>query len=187
MWAWQQLKLEMQTVMKQSNSFIIVDEFTNELNYRRETIQKLRARQQNDYEMMLSARSSQRQQHQFRDASSQYYDRWNQDKQYSQSRLNQYQIKFYQNSSMTSLINQNSQRMQASSQFKRQKTLSASSQQLILSAFSRQLIITTDSNDSINEQTSKNFYRQRDNARDEYRENEQNRFENRDQNESRNN
>ena len=52
----------MQTIMKQSNSFIIVDKFTNELNYKRETIQKLRARQQNDYEMILSTRLSQRQQ-----------------------------------------------------------------------------------------------------------------------------
>ena len=51
----------MQTVMKQSNSFITVNEFTNELNYKRETIRKLRAQQQNDYKMMLSARSSQRQ------------------------------------------------------------------------------------------------------------------------------
>ena len=59
----------MQTVVKQSNSFITVDEFMNELDYRRKTIRKLRARQQNDYEMMLSARSSQRQQRQFRDAS----------------------------------------------------------------------------------------------------------------------
>ena len=58
---------------------------------------------------------------------------------------------------------------------------------MILSIFSRQLIITIDSNNSINEQTSKNFYRQRNNARDEYRENEQNKFEKRDQNESRNN
>ena len=65
----------MQAVMKQLNSFIIVDEFTNELNYKRETIRKLRAQQQNDYEMMLSIRSSQRQQRQFLDASNQYYDK----------------------------------------------------------------------------------------------------------------
>ena len=52
----------MQTIIKQSNLFIIVDEFTNELNYKREIIRKLRARQQNNYKMMLSARSLQRQQ-----------------------------------------------------------------------------------------------------------------------------
>ena len=88
---------------------------------------------------------------------------------------------------MTSSINQNSQRMQASSQFECQKALLASSQQLILLASSWQLIITTDLSDSINKQTLKNLYQQKNSARGEYRENEQNRFENRDQNELRNN